>query len=95
MKLLIFLLLLVMFAHLSPQLKTHYTPLPALQRVKRTVWVCQRPRWAIAVAIVPIFATPKRHRAYRPRQQSKQNAPDGFSLTDLGLTPEEIEALGL
>ena len=42
------------FCGLSPQLRTHYTPLPAIQRVRRRMWAYQRPRWAIAVAIVRI-----------------------------------------
>ncbi len=54
MKWLIFIFLLMLFARLSPQLHTHYTPLPALQCVRRKVWAYQRPRWAIAVAIVRI-----------------------------------------
>ena len=43
-----------LFAGLTPQLRTHYTPLPAIQRVRRKVWAFRRPRWAIAVAIVRI-----------------------------------------
>ncbi len=45
-----------------------------------------------AEPIVPVFAAPKRRRTFRQRSQ---NTPDGFSLADLGLTPEEIAALGL
>ncbi len=53
MKLFIFVLfLLFLLCGLTPQLRTHYTPLPALQRVRRRVWAYQGPRWAIAVAIV-------------------------------------------
>ena len=37
---------------LSPQLKTHYTPLPAIARVKRREWRISRPRWAIAIMVV-------------------------------------------
>ena len=55
MKLFIFVLfLLMLFAGLSPQLRTRYTPLPAIQRVRRRVWACQGPKWAVAVAIVRI-----------------------------------------
>jgi len=54
MKLLIFLFLLALLVPLGAQLRTQYTPLPAIQRVKRRVWSYQRPRWAIAVAIVRI-----------------------------------------
>ena len=52
MKWLIFLFLLMLLAPLGAQLRTHYTPLPAIQRVRRKVWAYRRPRWAIAVAIV-------------------------------------------
>ena len=54
MKWLIFLFLLVLLAPLGAQLRTHYTPRPALQRARRKVWVYSRPRWAIAVAIVRV-----------------------------------------
>lgn len=37
----------------APQLRTRYTPRPALQRARHIrIWSYQRPRWAIAVAIV-------------------------------------------
>ncbi len=40
---------------MMPQLRTHYTPRPALQRARQIkIWSYQRPRWAIAVAIVRI-----------------------------------------
>ena len=39
---------------MSPQLKTRYTPLPAIARVKRRVWRYQRPRWGIAIMVVRI-----------------------------------------
>ena len=56
MKLALFIMLGLTFllCGLSPQLRTHYTPLPALQRVRRKVWAYSRPRWAKAVAIVRI-----------------------------------------
>jgi hypothetical protein len=39
----------------APQLRTRYTPRPALQRARRLrIWSYQRPRWAIAVAIVRV-----------------------------------------
>lgn len=56
MKLFILCLFLIFLAAgLSPQLRTHYTPLPALQRARQMrIWAYERPRWAIAVAIVRI-----------------------------------------
>ena len=55
MKVFIFVLfLLFLLCGLSPQFRTHYTPLPAIQRVRRRVWAYRRPGWAIAVAIVRI-----------------------------------------
>lgn len=45
----------LLFAGLTPQLRTHYTPRPALQRARQIkIWSYRRPRWAIAVAIVRI-----------------------------------------
>lgn len=54
MKLTLFLLLGLVFllCGLSPQLRTRYTPLPAIQRARRRVWAYHGPRWTIAVAIV-------------------------------------------
>ena len=40
------------FAGLSPQLRTRYTPLPAIARVKRREWSYRRPRWGIAIMVV-------------------------------------------
>ena len=63
MKLALFVIIGLVFllCGLSPQLRTHYTPLPAIARVKRRawgyqwrVWTYQRPRWAIAVMVVRI-----------------------------------------
>lgn len=54
MKLALFIIIGLTFllCGLSPQLKTRYTPLPAISRVKRSEWRYQRPRWGIAVMIV-------------------------------------------
>jgi len=55
MKFALFILLGLTFwlCGLSPQLRTHYQPRPALQRARRLrIWSIQRPRWGIAVAIV-------------------------------------------
>ena len=54
MKFALFVLIGVTFllCGLSPQLKTHYTPLPAIARVKRREWRYSRPRWAIAIMVV-------------------------------------------
>ena len=53
MKLFIALLfVLFLLCGLSPQLRTRYTPLPAIRHVTRRVWAFQRPRWAIAFVIV-------------------------------------------
>jgi hypothetical protein len=38
MKLMIFLFLLALFLPLGAQLRTRYTPLPALSRVRRRMW---------------------------------------------------------
>ena len=47
--------LLALLCGYAPQLRTHYTPLPAIQRARRLwIWSIQRPRWGIAVAIVKI-----------------------------------------
>jgi len=57
MKLALFILLALTFwlCGLSPQLRTRYTPLPALARARRLhIWIFQRPRWGIAVAIVRV-----------------------------------------
>lgn len=53
MKPLIFLFLIALLLPLGGQLRTHYTPLPALARARHTrIWSYQRPKWAVAVAIV-------------------------------------------
>jgi hypothetical protein len=56
MKWFIFLFLLWIFLPLGAQLRTRYTPLPALQRVRRKVWAVQGQRWGMAVAIVRVEA---------------------------------------
>lgn len=53
MRLFIFCLFVLFLAcGLSPQLRTRYTPLPAIARVKRRVWRYSRPRWGIAIMVV-------------------------------------------
>ncbi len=54
MKWLILIFLFVLLLPLGAQIRTHYTPRPALQRVRRRIWTYRRPRWAIAVAIVRV-----------------------------------------
>lgn len=50
-----------------------------------------------AEPIVPVFQSPKSQRMHRPRRQKIHTVtdPNGYSLSDLGLSPEEIAALGL
>ena len=56
MKWLILLFLMALLLPLGAQLRTHYIPRPALRqaRVHRRIWTYQRPRWAVAVAIVRV-----------------------------------------
>jgi hypothetical protein len=50
-----------------------------------------------AEPITPVFESPRSQRMHRPRQRKirTQTSSNGYSLSDMGLTPEEIAALGL